>query len=96
MNLDSMEFILDIIFPKRVKDGAYVINLDECADVGTHWIGLYVKNIEIIFFDGFGVEHVPEEIKQFIGYKNIKTNIFRIQENNLIICGGKICLQAKI
>ena len=24
--------------PKKIKDGAYVINRDECADVGTHWI----------------------------------------------------------
>ena len=46
---------------------------------------LYVKNIEIIFFDSFGVEHVPEEIRHFIGNKNIKTNIFRIQANNSIM-----------
>ena len=25
-------------FPKKIKDGAHVINLDEYADVGTHWI----------------------------------------------------------
>ena len=34
---------------------AYVINLDEYADVGTHWIALYIKNNEIIYFDGFRV-----------------------------------------
>ena len=62
-------------FPKRIKDRAYVINLDEYADVGTHWIALYVKNIEIIYFGSFGVEHVPEEIEKFIGPENIKTNI---------------------
>ena len=45
--------------PKRTKDGAYVINLDEYINVGTHWIALYIKNIEIIYFDSFGVEHVP-------------------------------------
>ena len=55
--------------------GAYVINLDEYADVGTHWIALYVKNIEIINFGSFRVEHVPEEIENFIGPENIKTNI---------------------
>ena len=48
--------------PKRIKDSAYVINLDEYADVGTRWIALYVKNIEIIYFDSFGVEYVPKEI----------------------------------
>ena len=35
------------------------MNLDEYADVGTLWIALYVKNIEIIYFDSFGVEHFP-------------------------------------
>ena len=48
---------------------------------------MYVKDTEIIYFDSFGVEQVPKEIKKFIGHKNIKTNIFRIQANNLIMCG---------
>ena len=74
--------------PKVIKNGAYVIiNLDEYADVGTHWIALYVKNYEVIYFDRFGVEHVPKEIKRFIGHKNIKANIFRIQADNSIMCG---------
>ena len=29
--------------PKRIKDGAYVINLDEYANVGTPWIALFYK-----------------------------------------------------
>ena len=73
--------------PKKIKDGSYVINLDEYADAGTHWIALYVLNIEIIYFESFGVEHVPKEIKKIIGHKNIKTNIFRIQANNSIMYG---------
>ena len=48
--------------PKTIKYGAYVINLDEYADVGTHWIALYVKNNEMTYFDSFVVEHVPKEI----------------------------------
>ena len=47
--------------PKKIKDGTSVINLDEYEDVGTHWIALHVLNIEIIYFDSFGVEHVPNE-----------------------------------
>ena len=58
--------------PKKINDGAYVINLDGHADVGTHWIALYVKKIEIIHFDSFGVEHVPKELKIFIGQKKHK------------------------
>ena len=75
------------IFPKKIKDGAYVINLDKYADTGTHWIALFCKKNEIIYFDSFGVEHIPEEIKEFIGNKNIKANIFRVQANNSVICG---------
>ena len=46
---------------KRIKYGPYVINLYEDADVGTHSIALYVKNIEINYFDSFGVENVPKK-----------------------------------
>ena len=41
---------------------------------------------EIIYFDSFGVEHVPEEIKEFVGNKNIKANILRVQANNSVMC----------
>ena len=73
--------------PKTIKNGAYVINLDEYEDVGTHWIALYVKDNEITYFVSFGVEHVPKEIKKFVGHKNIKANIFSIQADNPIMCG---------
>ena len=73
--------------PKKIKDGAYVINLDEYADVGTHWIALFCNKNEIVYFDSFGVEHVPEEIKEFIGNKNIKANIFWVQANDSVMCG---------
>ena len=73
--------------PKTIKNGAYVINLDEYEDVCTHWIALYIKNNKITYFDSFGVDYVPKEIKKFIEHKNIKTNIFRIQADNSIMCG---------
>ena len=41
---------------------AYIINLDEYSDVGTHWIALFCKKNEIVYFDNFGVEYIPEEI----------------------------------
>ena len=63
--------------PKKIKDGAYVINLDEYADTGRHWIALFCNKNEIVYFDSFDVEHGPEEIKEFIGNKNIKA-IFRV------------------
>ena len=74
-----------------MKDEAYVINLDEYSDIGTHWIALHVKNNDITYFDSFGAEHIPKEIIKFINLssqnKNIKTNIFRIQAYDSIMCG---------
>ena len=58
-----------------------VINLDEYADVGAYWIGLFCSRSEIVYLNSFGVEHVPEEIKMLLGNKNIKANIFRVQAN---------------
>ena len=48
--------------PKKVKDGADVIKLNEYAGVGTHWIALFCKKNEIVYFDSFRVEHISEEI----------------------------------
>ena len=48
---------------------------------------MYVADNEIIYFDSFGVEHVPKEIKKFIEHKNIKTNLFRVQLNSSVMCG---------
>ena len=69
------------------KDGAYIINLDEYSDIGTHWVALYVLNNDVTYFDSFGVEHIPKEIRKFISNKNMKTNIFRIQVYDSIMCG---------
>ena len=72
---------------RKIKDGAYIINLDEYKGVGTHWIALFCKKNEIVYFDSFGVEHIPEEIKEFIGNKNIKASIFQLQEEYPVMCG---------
>ena len=70
----------------KIKNGAYVINLDEFYDIGSHWIALYVNNNNATYFDSFGVEHIPKEIKTFIDRSlSIKTNIFTIQFNNVQI-----------
>ena len=76
----------------KIKGGAYIINLDEYSDIGTDWVALYVSQASpedvknnVTYFNSFGVEHIPKEIKTFINNKNIKTNIFRIQAYDLII-----------
>ena len=48
---------------------------------------LFCKRNEVVYFDSFGVEHIPEEIKEFIKNKNIKANIFWVQANDSIMCG---------
>ena len=64
----------------NVKDGAYVINLDEDTDIGTHSVALYVQSNNVTYFDYFGEEHIPKEIKTFIGRSlSIATSIFRLQ-----------------
>ena len=63
----------------KVKDGDYIINLDEFKSIGTHWIALYVNVENVTYFDRFGVEHISIEIWKFIGNKNTKTNIYIIQ-----------------
>ena len=71
----------------KIKDGAYIINLDEHSDIGTHWIALWVNNNNVTYFDSFGVEHIPNEIIKFIENRNNTTNIFRIQAYDSIISG---------
>ena len=73
--------------PDKIKDGAYVINLDEHSDTGTHWIALYVNNKTVTYFDSFKIEHIPKEVKKFISNRNIISNIYRIQNYDSIMCG---------
>ena len=82
--------------PNKIKKGAYLINLDEYKNTGTHWASLFVKTYEVIYFDSFGVEHIPKEINKFIDTtkssslehnKKIKANIFKIQAYDSIMCG---------
>ena len=79
-----------------IKNGAYVINLDEYRDVGTHSVALYVNNKIVTYFDSFGVEHIPKEIMEFIARtsfglgsrrKKIIANIYRIQAYDSIMRG---------
>ena len=91
--------------PKTIKKGAYIINLDEYKNTGTHWIALFVKPKYAVYFDSFGIEYIPKEINEFIRSKElgpavgnndmtkssaiarIKSNIFRIQAYDSIMCG---------
>ena len=71
----------------KIKDRAYVINLDEYSDIGAHWIALYVQNNGVTYFDSSRVEHIRKEIKTFISNKNIKSKYFSIQTYDSIMWG---------
>ena len=60
----------------KIKDGAYGTNLDEYSHIGTHWVALYVINNGVTYFDSFGVEHIPKEIKTFINRPSSIKQIF--------------------
>ena len=70
----------------KIKDGTYLINLDDFKSIGTHWLALYVKGNNIIYFDSFGIEHISKVIKRFIENKNIITNICKMQSCDSISC----------
>ena len=47
----------------KIKDGAYIINLDQYESIGTHWIALYVNDNNVTYFDSFGDEHISKKLK---------------------------------
>ena len=61
--------------------------------MGTHWIAFHVNgnnkraSYDEIYFNSYGAEDIPKEIKKIIGNKNIITNIYRIQAYDSIMCG---------
>ena len=67
--------------PKNIKDGVYVINFDEYA-----LNCLFCNRSEIFYFVSFSIEHVPQEIKEFVRIKSIKANIFRAQAKQSVMC----------
>ena len=69
----------------RIKDGSYIINLDEYESIGYQWIGLYVNSEQVTYFDSFAAEYTSKEIRKFIENKNIITNIYRMQTYDSII-----------
>ena len=61
--------------------------MDEYENTGTQWVALFFKSKYTVYFDSFGLDHIPKEIKHVISNKEIKANIFRIQAYDSIMCG---------
>ena len=68
----------------KIKDGTYIINLDQYKPTETHLIALYLISL---YFDSFGVKYIPKETEKFVGKKNVAATIYRIQTYDSIICG---------
>ena len=71
----------------KIKDGAFVINLNEYKSIGTYQIDLNANDDNVTYFDSFWVEYISNEIRKFIGNKNIKTNVYRIQTYDSVMWG---------
>ena len=63
----------------EIKDKPHVINIDEFQSIVTHSNTLYLNGNNVIYFDSFGIQYVSNEIRKFIGNKNIITNIYIIK-----------------
>ena len=55
--------------PKKIKDGAYVINLDEYADTGTHWIALFCKKMKSFISIASALSIFLTKLKNFLEIK---------------------------
>ena len=72
---------------KKIKDGTYIINLDEFADVGTHWIALFCIKMKLFISIVLVLNIFLNKLKNLSEIKKIKANIFRLQENNSVMYG---------
>ena len=70
----------------KIKVGTYVINLDEYESIGNQRNTLYANAKNVTYFDSFGVEHIPKEVRKFIGNKNIIRSIYTIQTEDSLMC----------
>ena len=51
----------------KIKNGTYIINLDEYKLIGINWITLYINIENVTYFGSFGIEYIPKEIRDFVG-----------------------------
>ena len=58
---------------EKIKDGTYIINLDEYADVSTHWIVLFCKKnelfISIVLVLNIFLKKLKNLLKNFLDIK---------------------------
>ena len=63
-----------------------MINLDDKNSKGTHWVSLFIDKNTAAYIGCFDIEYIPQEVLSKIKDKSITHNIFRIQEDDWIMC----------
>ena len=71
----------------RIKDGVYVINFKDNKIIGTHWVLLFIDRNKAVYFHSFGIKYIPPEVLNKIKVKPITHNMFRMQDNDSVMCG---------
>ena len=79
----------------RIKDGAYVTNLDDNNSKWTHLASLFIDRMATVYFDSFGIEYVPLQVLHKIRDKSITHNRFRIKDIT-VLASKNICMQGKL
>ena len=85
MNIGLAVFFLIDNLP-RIKDGAYMINLDDKQSKGTQLVSVFIGNNLAMYFDSFEVEYIPQQVQNKIKDKSIAHNIVRILDDNYVMC----------
>ena len=70
----------------KIKDVAYVINLDNKQSKRTHWVSLFIERNTATYFDSFENQYIPQQLFRKIKDKSITHNIFRTQSDDPIMC----------
>ena len=86
MNLDLMAFFHKNNLP-RTNDAAYIINFDDKNSKEAQWVSLFIDKTLAVYFNAFEIESISQEVLIKIRGKSFTHNIFRIQENESIMCG---------
>lgn len=72
-----------------IKNGCYIINLDDHNGYGTHWVALYIKNNQAVYFDSYG-EIYPLAVYEFVNRKDnvdLTRNNIQLQHLDSNVCG---------
>lgn len=88
MKIPLVAIITKDRLPKRPRDGAYIINLQDSADGnGTHWVAVYIEDGQAVYIDSFGMPP-PAEVQLWLyPFKPYAYSIRQVQSMETGHCG---------